>query len=119
MISFDDFITEKIWVPQTVISKIKSEVGQYLQKLTVLEHDNFIELNLIVVKLDARGQGILNRVMSNLIQYSEQVQKPLVLYPDESQGTSEATLREIYKKFGFKNGKRPYFDAQGEMVREF
>jgi len=113
---FDNFLYE--WMKQCpFVAPLKKEYGPLLRKFNVFEHPTHIEFNIIVLDSSARGQGILTKIMNQVIEYANSLGKPISIYPDETQGTPEKTLIEIYKKFGFKMGKRPYLDCEGEMVR--
>ena len=84
--------------------------------LEVWEDDNKLELNNVVIPKELRGQGMGTKIMNMVIDYSNQVNKPIYLTPDVSfGGTSIDRLKRFYKRFGFKKNRD--YEVSHSMVR--
>ena len=70
--------------------------------LELWEDEKKLELSSIVIPKSLRGQGKGTEVMNKVIEYSEEVNKPIYLTPDTNfGGTSINRLKRFYRRFGF------------------
>jgi len=70
--------------------------------LELWEDEKKLELSSIVIPKHLRGQGKGTEVMNKVIEYSEEVNKPIYLTPDTNfGGTSINRLKRFYRRFGF------------------
>jgi len=84
--------------------------------LEVYEDENKLELTNVVIPKELRGQGMGTQIMRMVVNYSNQVNKPIYLTPDTSfGGTSIDRLKRFYKRFGFKKNKD--YEVSHSMVR--
>lgn len=84
--------------------------------LEVWEDQDKLELSSIVIPKRLRGQGKGTEIMNMVIDYSNQVNKPLYLTPDLMFGaTSINRLKRFYKKLGFQ--KNDNLGVSHSMVR--
>jgi predicted GNAT family N-acyltransferase len=66
------------------------------------ENEDSLELTKIVIPQYKRNRGLGGMVMNRIIEYSNDVNKPIYLTPDLSFGaTSISRLKKFYKRFGF------------------
>lgn len=84
--------------------------------LELWEDKDRLELSTIVIPKHLRGQGKGTEIMNKVIEYSEQVNKPIYLTPDTSfGGTSINRLKRFYRRFGFT--KNIDYEVSHSMVR--
>lgn len=84
--------------------------------LEVWEDKDKIELSTIVIPKHLRGKGKGTEIMNMIINYSDNVNKPIYLTPDTSfGGTSINRLKRFYKRFGFI--KNDNYEVRHTMVR--
>ncbi len=84
--------------------------------LEVWEDDNKLEIESIVIPKHLRGQGKGTEIMNMIINYSDNINKPIYLTPDISFGaTSVNRLKRFYSTFGFKKNKD--YEVSHSMVR--
>jgi len=70
--------------------------------LELWEDEKKLELSSIIIPKHLRGQGKGTEVMNKVIEYSEEVNKPIYLTPDTNfGGTSINRLKRFYRRFGF------------------
>jgi predicted GNAT family acetyltransferase len=88
-------------------------------KLDVFDNKNNINLNRIVVPKEMRGQGIGSQVMQDIVQYADDVKKPVTLTPSSDFGGNVNRLKDFYKQFGFveNKGKNKDFSTMDSMYR--
>lgn len=86
-------------------------------RLELYEKENKLQLDAIVIPKNLRKQGYGTKIMKQVIEYSENVGKPIFLSPDTSfGGTSFDRLVKFYKKFGFIKNTEKHLDSHF-MVR--
>lgn len=84
--------------------------------LEVWEDQDKLELSNIVIPKHLRGRGKGTEIINMVIDYSNEVNKPLYLTPDTSfGGTSIERLKRFYKRFGFVKNKD--FSVSHSLVR--
>lgn len=83
------------------LDAIREKYESYLDKFSVFERKDQINVSLIVVKKEFRGQGIGRQIFNDLIDYADSIGKPIALSPDSSFGTSKANLINFYRSLGF------------------
>lgn len=86
-------------------------------RLELYEKENKLQLDAIIVPKGMRKQGLGSKIMKQVIEYSENVNKPIFLSPDTSfGGSSFDRLVKFYKKFGFVKNVDKHLDSH-YMVR--
>jgi GNAT superfamily N-acetyltransferase len=95
------------------LSRILDEIRSLYNgiDLSVWEDDQRIELEIIEVPRDMRGQGIGSAVIRRLQDYALSVDKPIVLRPSPERGKKEA-LDRFYKGLGFVNNRGRHMDYE-------
>jgi len=84
--------------------------------LEVWEDKNKLELSSIVIPKELRGEGKGTEIMNMVINYADEVNKPLYLTPDTSfGGTSIGRLKRFYSRFGFEKNRN--FEVKHSMVK--
>ena len=83
-----------------------------MKKFHVFERDGEINVSLIVVNPEYRGEGIGRRIFKDLNQYADSVQKTITLTPDDSFGTSKSKLITFYKGLGYVLNKGRHKDYE-------
>ena len=84
--------------------------------LEVWEDKNKLELSSIVIPKELRGEGKGTEIMNMVINYADEVNKPIYLTPDTSfGGTSIGRLKRFYGRFGFEKNRN--FEVKHSMVR--
>ncbi len=78
---------------------------------------NRIQLDLIQVHENRRGEGIGREVMTAIISYSDIHKLPIELTPSGQFGSSKRKLRKFYKKLGFIKNKRRRSISHYDMIR--
>ena len=68
--------------------------------LRINEYDNKIKLDKIYIPKELRGQGIGTEIITALKEYSQKVNKPIVLNPEPEKGKKGA-LQRFYKRNKF------------------
>jgi GNAT superfamily N-acetyltransferase len=88
-------------------------------KLDVFDNKNNINLSRIVVPKEMRGQGVGSQVMQDIVQYADDVKKPVTLTPSSDFGGNVNRLKDFYKQFGFveNKGKNKDFSTMDSMYR--
>lgn len=87
------------------ISNVKDLKGKYsadLEKLSISESSK-ITLSLIKVKEQSKGVG--SKIMTELVEYADSVDKMIVLTPSKDFGGTVPRLIKFYKRFGFVENK--------------
>lgn len=97
-------------------NNIQEFVNSFLQKypgiiLRITEFDYKIKLDKIEIPKDMRNLGIGSEILGALKEYSERINKPIVLNPEPEKGKKGA-LDRFYKRMEFvKNqGKNKDYD---------
>lgn len=86
-------------------------------RLELYEKENKLQLDAIIVPKGMRKQGLGSKIMKQVIEYSENVNKPIFLSPDTSfGGSSFDRLVKFYKRFGFVKNTDKHLDSH-YMVR--
>jgi len=98
--TFEEFLTEK-WGESKLQKELQQKYKDVIKSLTIHENDDCIDLNFIVIKSDEREKGWGEKIMKDIIAYSEKVKKPIILSPEDSHGTELTKLENWYRKFGF------------------
>jgi hypothetical protein len=83
---------------QDIISFFKEKYPEV--ELIIYELAQVIELSRIRVPKNMQDSGIGSEILSKLKEYSDQVGKPIVLYPEHDKG-KKTELRRFYKKNDF------------------
>lgn len=103
-------------------SAIETKYG--LKVFHVYEHKDYIKLDTIIVGKENQGNGIGTKVLTELCEYADNVQKRIVLTPgliDKKHGTtSQSRLIEFYKRFDFvlNKGRNKDFTISELMYRD-
>ncbi|MFV2016382.1 MAG: GNAT family N-acetyltransferase [Candidatus Heimdallarchaeota archaeon] len=94
---------------------------EILYPVTLIMEKNFnrIQLDLIKVHEDRRGEGIGREVMIRLISYSNLHRLQIELTPSGKFGSSKRKLRKFYKKLGFVKNKRRKSISSYDMIRNY
>ena len=102
---------------QEVTSKAKSIRKQYGIQLWMSgpmgsdnEETQLVEIALLIVPEDKRGQGIASEVLNNIIQWANKSNYSLAIDPSAEFGTPVTKLKRFYSKFGFKPNKGKHKD---------
>lgn len=105
--------------------KIRSKINEGFVNLPIeddislelWEDKNKLELMSIVIPKDLRKQGKGTEIMKMIVNYADEVNKPIYLTPDLNFGaTSIERLKRFYKRFGFTKNKN--YEVSHSMVRE-
>ena len=87
-------------------------------ELDLYDNGDYLTLSRIVVPKDSRGGGIGKQAMQKIVDYADEVGKPIYLTPSKDFGaTSKSRLEKFYKEFGFKKKPREDFRTREAMVR--
>ena len=86
--------------------------------LRINEYDNKIKLEKIFIPKEMRNLGIGTEIISSLKEYSQKVNKPIVLNPEPEKGKKGA-LQRFYELNEFVNntGRRKDFDLSDTFSR--
>lgn len=86
--------------------------------LRITEFDNKIKLDKIEVPKDLRNQGIGTEIITALKEYSQRVNKPIVLNPEPEKGKKGA-LQRFYERNEFVDnaGRRKDYDLTDTFSR--
>lgn len=86
--------------------------------LRINEFENKIKLEKIDVPKEMRSQGIGTKIISVIKEYSQKVDKPIVLNPEPEKGKKEA-LQRFYKRNEFVNnaGRNRDYDLSDTFSR--
>ena len=86
--------------------------------LRINEYDNKIKLEKIFIPKEMRNLGIGTEIITALKEYSQRVNKPIVLNPEAEQGKKGA-LQRFYEQNAFINnaGKRKDFTLSDAFSR--
>lgn len=100
------------------LSSLKNSL-EILYPVTLVMENKFnrIQLDLIHVHEDRRGEGIGYEVMTRIISYSDMYKLPIELTPSGQFGSSKRKLRRFYKKLGFIKNKRRRSISHYDMIR--
>jgi len=89
--------------------KIMAGLEDKVKYLYVYERETYIELNMLNIKNEYRGQGIASEIMKRIVLYSDSVQKPILMSPEVPENEENCLnynqLIAFYEKFGFKPNK--------------
>lgn len=86
--------------------------------ILVMENNfNKIQLDLIQVDENRRGEGIGREIMTRIISYSNMYNLPIELTPSGKFGSSKRKLRKFYKNLGFVKNKRRRSISHYHMIR--
>jgi len=92
--------------------------NQYDINLDLYDSGEYLILSRIIIPKNRRGEGIGSKVMDKIIQYADEVNKPIYLTPSKDFGaTSLNRLEQFYKQFGFKKKDKSDFSTRETMVR--
>ena len=86
--------------------------------LRINEYDNKIKLEKIFIPKEMRGQGIGTEIITALKEYSQKVNKPIVLNPEPEKGKKGA-LQRFYERNDFVDnaGRRKDYDLTDTFSR--
>ena len=116
-ITIDQFLNEG-WKTSPIRNQIVFKMPNIFKSFTILETDDIIDLNLIVLKPEARRKGYFDQIMQMLIEYSNKQNKPILVTPDPDFGTPMKDLLNIYGKYGFKIDSYPGYEEETVMIRK-
>jgi len=90
-----------------------------IEKLSIFDNKDNIELSMIKLKDDVKRQGIGTKIMNYLCDYADKQNKIIHLTPDPSMGTNINTLKSFYMKHGFNFNKGVHKDYRfrSTMIR--
>lgn len=75
-------------------------------RLELWEDNDKLELITIIIPKELRGEGYGTKIMFDVVNYADLVNKPIFLTPSTSYGaTSVNRLIKFYKQFGFTKNK--------------
>lgn len=86
----------------------KEKYSEFLDGLEIQEDAYSIKIPKIVVKPEHRNSGLGGKIMSELVEYADNVNKVITLTPSPDYGGDINRLVQFYKKFGFKLNKGYY-----------
>jgi len=88
-------------------------------KLRMSETESMINLSLITIPDELRGQGIFTKVINELISYADNSSKVIALTASSDFGSSKARLEKFYKSKGFvkNSGKNKDYEISEGMYR--
>ncbi|MCL2722734.1 MAG: GNAT family N-acetyltransferase [Treponema sp.] len=89
----------------TPLTNFMEKYGKYLSDLSIYDGDGVIYFERIEVMRQYRGQGILKKVMDDIIKYAKKNRKQIHLEPHQIDDVTTDQLKQIYTKFGFKQSK--------------
>lgn len=86
--------------------------------LRINEYENKIKLDKIYIPKELRGQGIGTEIITALKEYSQKVNKPIVLNPEPEKGKKGA-LQRFYKRNEFVDnaGRNKDYDLSDTFSR--
>ena len=86
--------------------------------LRINEFENKIKLDKIFIPKEMRGMGIGTEIITALKEYSQRVNKPIVLNPEPEKGKKGA-LQRFYERNEFvdNSGKRKDYDLTDTISR--
>jgi len=99
--NLDEFLLESWKEATTLMRDINKQFSNVIQDIDIREHKDVIDLNFIVIKPEYRKQGYFDRIMEDIIFYSNKKQKPIILSPEDGYGTPGDILEKMYMKHGF------------------
>jgi len=92
--------------------------NQYGIDLDLYDSGEYLILSRIVIPKNKRGEGIGSKVMNQITQYADKLNKPIYLTPSKDFGaTSISRLERFYSQFGFKKKDKSDFSTRETMVR--
>lgn len=100
------------------LTEIKQEYSG-VSKLFVSERSNDVYVSSIIVNKDMRNQGIGTKIMKDIIEYANSINKPVTLTPSKDLGGKITKLREFYKDLGFNEnkGSKRNLQVNAAMIR--
>ena len=112
-------VKEEMFQSSKIENQLKQKYSEVLEKLFLFEKGNYIELNLIKIKPEYKGQGWATKILDDLSEYAQENNKILTLTPSDTFGASKSRLEKFYKRFGFvpNKGKNKDFTTKDIMIR--
>jgi phosphopantetheine adenylyltransferase len=112
-------VKEEMFQSSKIENQLKQKYSEVLEKLFLFEKGNYIELNLIKIKPEYKGQGWATKILDDLSEYAQENNKILTLTPSDTFGASKSRLEKFYKRFGFvpNKGKNKDFTTKDAMIR--
>lgn len=81
---------------------ILSKFPKIIKSLYIYERENCIELSTLIIFEDLRSQGYGRTIMKEIINYANNVQKPILLTPQSPDGfLTDDQLIHFYESLGF------------------
>jgi len=116
LLTLDQFIAEfNEWKSSSLEKEIKSLYKNILEKFTLFEDKDNIEINLIKIKQQFQNKGYFKEICKKIFEYANKVKKTVTIWPDEvKNGISPIILKQIYKGIGFK--EHPTKENPDEMI---
>lgn len=102
------------------LQAIKEKYGGVLEKWSVFEYEDRINISLIVIKEDERGEGYGREIFEAINSYADSTGKTVTLTPDSFFGTSKSALVRFYKTLGYvlNKGKDKDYEISELMYRK-
>jgi predicted GNAT family N-acyltransferase len=110
--SFKQFVNEALIKPSKIQMDLRAKYEDCIEKLFIEEKESSIELNLIRIKPEKRGEGCATNIMNDLVDYANKTKKVIHLTPSKDFGSTIERLTEFYKRFGFVMNKGRYKDTR-------
>lgn len=88
--------------------------------MSYYKNEGTMVLDKIVVQKSAQKTGVGSKVMSEIIAFADELQKPIALTPDTSYGGSSIKrLTKFYKRFDFvsNRGRKRDYQTSQTMIR--
>ena len=97
--------------------ELETKYKDFVEDLNIFENKTNIKLNMIKIK--DKGKWIWSKIMTELIEYADAVNKKIRLTPEKIDKTSLTKLKSFYKRFGFieNKGSNKDFSISESMYR--
>ena len=88
-------------------AELLSKYGEYIDKFFLFPSDDgeSIELNLLKIKPEYKGQGWATKILNDLTEYAQSNNIILTLTPSDTFGADTNRLEKFYNRFGFTSNK--------------
>ncbi len=106
-----EFFTEDV---ERVAQSLEEKYGERFQA-NYDENTDSIELVLIEVSEESRGQGLASKMMDEFCRYADEHGMIVRLHANDELGTSLEVLMKFYKKHGFVD-KRKFVAGAGQLM---
>lgn len=98
---------------------LKHKYKDYLDKYNVTEDNDSINVQLVVIKPEFRGEGIGRKLFIDINRYADYSGKVITLTPSSEFGGNKSNLRKFYKSLGFvdNKGRKRNYEYMDTMYR--